>query len=189
MKTTATIFLSVTLTVMLFTSCKYHCDGYDTSNKAALPFRIGDSIQYQSDKLDTIVLYVNDFYAEGSSSYISMPVMDYECSAEAYYTTTTDESTGISIKQVSGQNMNKNITIFCDNDIYDYYSKEKDFERTFLDSLKIGETMYEHVNAFKDLSGKKRISSFEKASYLGVVRFYDSQTKLTWTQINDPKID
>lgn len=189
MKTYVNRLPLIVIMALLITSCKYHCDGYDTSRRESMPFRVGDSIRYESNKHDTIVLYINDFYAEGSSSYTSMPIMDYTCPKEAYYTTTTDEKFGICIKEVHGQDMNKRIAIFCDNDTYDFYEKNREFESTYFESLEIAETMYEHVTSVKDTSGKRRISSYDEALFYGVIRFYDSETGLTWMQIIDEKKD
>jgi hypothetical protein len=41
----------------------------------------------------------------------------------------------------------------------------------------------DYVITVNDLSGKRRISSFVKAPYRGIVEFHDKQTGLTWTQM------
>jgi len=173
--------------VLLTTSCGYNCEGYDLEYTEVLAFRLGDTIQYQSDNLDTIILVVEDFFATEPTHFKGL-VMCFECYEEAYYTTTKDEIYGISIKEIDllGSSYKEDI-IFCDNDIYEMKSEQKTYEVKSLDSLIIDNTTYKHVREVKDLSGERRISGFLKAPHCGIIRFYDSETKLTWTQIHNKK--
>lgn len=184
-------YLFICFVVLLVTSCKYHCDGYDTEQTAALAFRLGDTIQYQSNKLDTITLIVDDFYAEGASSHSAVMVMDYECPVNAYYTTITEEKYGISIKELDTQHSSRyeEQILFCNSDVYEIASWKKDNESENLDSLLVGNKIYRNVRVVKDLTGNRRISNFVKAPYHGIIKFYDSHKNLTWEQVKIVKKD
>lgn len=173
------------LLLLLITSCQYHCEGYNAEQTAALAFRMGDTILYKSNKSDTIALFVNNFYAEEASSHSSVMVMDYECPKNAYYTTITDETHGISIKETDtqGSSNSSELIIFCNNDVYEIASWKNDYDIKNSDSIIVNNNIYKNVREIKDLTGNRRISNFVKAPNYGIIKFYDSKEGLTWEQI------
>jgi hypothetical protein len=77
-------FFYILMLNMIFASCTYHCPGYDTNDKYQIPFRLGDSAVYVSNLNDTVIFDVDDFYAEGPSSFKGL-YMNVWCNPKCYY--------------------------------------------------------------------------------------------------------
>ena len=165
---------------VLFASCEYHCPGYDTTNKERIPYRLGDSVVYVSNLNDTLILDVDDFYAEGPSSFTSFPVMDVFCNPECYYKMLSRSDPQITIKETQTVNMS---ICFCEDTPYEQvvFHRPPSYVNSYFEyEIFVDDDYIIRVN---DLSNKRRINSFIKAPYRGIIEFHDKQTGLVWTQI------
>lgn len=164
---------------MIFVSCTYHCPGYDINDKNRIPFRLGDSVVYVSNLSDTLIFDVNDFYANEAGSFKGFLIMDVDCSGECYYKMSSSYPLQMTIKETHTWSME---ICFGENGTYEQvvfhlpsgYISSLGYE-TFVDS--------DYIIRVNDLSGNRRINSFVKAPYRGIIEFHDKQTGLTWTQI------
>ena len=162
----------------IFASCTYHCPGYDISQKQMIPFRLGDSVVYVSNLNDTLIFDVDDFFAEGPSSFKGL-AMDVDCSPKCYYKMISRSNLQLTIKETETWSME---ICFGENGTYKQvvfhlpsgYVSSLEYE-TFVDS--------DYIIRVNDLSGNRRINSFVKALFRGIIEFHDKQTGLIWTQI------
>jgi len=122
--------------------------------------------------------------------------MDYECRTKAFYTTAMDDRFRLSVKEISesyyysfmagGELANE--IYFCETDVYCFKTRsDTDLEMLNFDELEIDGYTYKSVTQVNDLSGKRRITSFIKVAYFGIIQFYDSESELTWTQLRGIK--
>jgi hypothetical protein len=170
---------SAVLSVLCLTSCiTAKCPGYDLNDFRQISFRKGDTLTYVSNQLDTIHLIVNDFYSKGYYEFSSYP--DYECDYDTYYQTNIEND--ISIKEHVTYGMSVK---FCNDNEYKItsgnYIKKNDYE------MEVSDTVFDGISCkkylVKDLSFNRRINTFVKVDFCGIVEFYDKVTSLTWTQI------
>jgi len=169
----------IIILITIFASCTYHCPGYDISQKQMIPFRLCDSVVYVSNLNDTLLFVVDDFYAEGPSSFRSGPVMDVDCRPECYYKMASISNLPMIIKETDTWSME---ICFGEGGTYKQvvfhlpsgYISSLGYE-SFVDS--------DYIIRVNDLSGNRRINSFVKAPFRGIIEFHDKQTGLTWTQI------
>ena len=176
-------FFYIIMLNMVFVSCKYHCPGYDINNKNRIPFRFGDCVVYVSNLNDTLRFVVDDFYADEPSSFTTgFPVMDIVCRSECYYKMISKSNLQMTIKETDTQTWSMEICFGGDNPYKDvvfnkppYYENSSSEYNVFIDA--------NEVITVNDLSRKRRIDSFIKAPYRGIIEFHDNQTDLTWTQI------
>ena len=168
---------SALLPVLCLTSCiTAKCPGYDLNDFRLISFRYGDTLIYISNQLDTIHLIVNDFYSKGYYEFSSYP--DYECDLDTYYK--TDIKDDISIKEHITYGMSVQ---FCSDNEYKitsgYYTKKGDYE------MEVSDTVFNDISGkkylVKDLSFKRRINTFVKVDFCGIIEFHDKVTGLTWT--------
>jgi hypothetical protein len=165
---------------MIFASCTYHCPGYDINDKNQIPFRLGDSVMYVSNLNDTAIFDVDDFYAEGPNSWKGF-AMDVDCRPECYYHMTSGSNLQLTIKERQTWSMeirfgedrpySQVVYHLPSGNVNSHYEFE-----TFVNKP-------DYVTTVNDLSGKRRVSSFVKAPFRGIIEFKDKQTGLTWTQI------
>ena len=166
--------------IIIFVSCEYHCPGFDINDKSMIPFRLGDSVVYVSNLNDTVKFDVDDFYAEGPSSFKDFFVMDYACNPECYYQMISSSNLHMTIKETYTYCM-----VIC-------FGKDKPYTQIvfhrppkYVDSYSEHEVFVnsDYVITVNDLSGQRRIDSFTKAPYHGIIEFHDKQTDLTWTKM------
>ena len=165
---------------IIFVSCEYHCPGYDINEKYMIPFRLGDSVVYVSNLNDTVIFYVDDFFAEGPSSFKGFFVMDYSCDPECYYQMISSSILLMTIKETDTYCM-----AICFGNDKPYTQVVFHRPPKYIDSYSEHEVFVnsDYVITVNDLSGKRRIDSFIKAPYNGIIEFHDKQTDLTWKQI------
>jgi hypothetical protein len=165
--------------VLCLTACiTAKCPGYDLNDFRLISFRLGDTLIYVSDQLDTILLVVNDFYSKGYYEFSSYP--DYECDLDTYYKTDTKRDMAIKEHITYGMSIQ-----FCND--YEYqitfgnYIKKGDYE------MEVSDTTLNDLSCrkyfVKDLSFKRRINSFVKVDFCGIIEFHDKITDLTWRQV------
>jgi len=169
---------SALLSVLCLTSCvTAKCPGYDLNDFRLISFRQGDTLTYVSNQLDTIHLIVKDFYSKGYYEFSSYP--DYECDLDTYYQTNIEND--ISIKEHITYGMSVQ---FCNDDEYKItsgnYTKKDDYE------MEVSDTVFNNISCkkylVKDLSSNRRITTFVKMDFCGVIEFQDKVTGLTWIQ-------
>jgi hypothetical protein len=170
---------SALLSVLCLTSCiTAKCPGYELNDFRVISFRYGDTLTYVSNQLDTIHLIVNDFHCKGSYEFSSYP--DYECDFDTYYQ--TDIKNDISIKEHITYGMSVQ---FCKDNEYKInsgnYIKKGDYEMEVLDTVFNGISCQKYF--VKDLSFNRRINTFVKVDFCGIIEFHDKVTGLTWVQI------
>lgn len=170
---------SVLFSTLCLTSCiTASCPGYDLNDFRLISFRQGDTLTYVSNQLDTILLIVNDFHSKGPYKFSSYP--DYECDLDTYYQTNIKDD--ISIKEHITYGMSVQ---FCNDNEYKItsgnYIKKDDFE------MEVQDTVFNNISGkkylVKDLSDRRRINTFIKVDFCGVVEFHDKVTGLAWKQL------
>ncbi|MDR1543944.1 MAG: hypothetical protein LBS50_05970 [Prevotellaceae bacterium] len=170
---------SALLSSLCLTSCiTAKCPGYDLNDFQLISFRLGDTLTYVSNQLDTIHLIVTDFYSKGYYEFSSYP--DYECDLDIYYR--TDIKDDISIKEHITYGMSVQ---FCNDNEYKItsgnYTKKDDCK------MEVSDTVVNDISCkkylVKDLSFNRRINIFVKVDFCGITEFQDKVTGLTWVQI------
>jgi hypothetical protein len=135
-------------------------------------------LTYVSNQLDTIHLIVNNFYSKGYYEFSSYP--DYECDLDTYYQTGIKDDISIKEHITCGMSVQ-----FCNDSEYRItsgnYTKKDDYE------MEVSDTIFNDISGkkyfVKDLSNKRRINTFVKVDFCGIIEFYDKVTGLTWRQI------
>ena len=175
---------SVALSILWLTSCiRAKCPGYDLNDFQLISFRKGDTLTYISNQLDTIHLIVNDFYSKGYYEFLTYP--DYKCDYDTYYQTNIEAD--ISIKEHITFGMKVK---FCNYNAYwiasGNYMKKDDYE------MEISDTVFNNIALkkyfVKDLSFNRRINTFVKVDFCGIIEFQDKVTGLTWRQVRSEKM-
>jgi hypothetical protein len=170
---------SALLAILYLVSCiTAKCPGYDLNDFRLISFRYGDTLTYISNQLDTIHLVVNDFYSKGKYEFSSYP--DYECDLDTYYQ--TEFKGDISIKEHITYGMSVQ---FCNDNEYKItsgnYTKKDDYK------MEVSDTVFNGISGKKyfvsDLSLNRRINTFVKVDFCGIIEFQDKITGLTWKQI------
>lgn len=170
---------SALFSILCLTSCiTAKCPGYDLNDFRLISFRQGDTLTYISNQLDTIDFIVNDFYSKGYYEFSSYP--DYECDLDTYYQ--TDIKNDISIKEHITYGMSVQ---FCNDNEYKItssnYTKENDYK------IEVSDTVFNDMSCkkyfVKDMSFNRRIVTFIKMDFCGIIKFYDKVTGLTWIRI------
>jgi hypothetical protein len=165
---------------MIFASCgEYQCPGYDINYKSKIPFRLGDSVVYVSNLNDTVVFDVDDFYAEGPTT-LKKSFARQGCSPKCYYQMTSRSNLQMAIKETDTWSLE---VCFGENKPYTQvvFHRPPRYENSHFEYEVFVNADY--VITVNDLSGERRINSFIKAPFLGIIEFHDRQTGLTWTQI------
>jgi hypothetical protein len=175
MKTKSFKYLIIAVLSVILNSCKQNYCQFDLSDKGFISFRLNDTVYYNSNTNDTLILVIIDFCTEDE-------VSGYHCYAGASYA--TNECNGISIKES---------TIFLDSLVtfgkdkgYDLLSSQEiknDFRQHFSENKQINGVTYSGVLEVEDLSGNRRIDRFTKVNYHGIIELHDKITDLTWHQI------
>jgi hypothetical protein len=167
-------------------SCKYYCPDFDINDKSIISYRNGDSITYISNLNDTIKLEVIDFYAESDNYFRGFLIMDYVCAPPgAYYLTSTDKVVNIFFQeQVVGYDLKVS---FGDDALFNLpffdngREKPNGMSLVFIEEISINEDLYQNAWLVADLSKRRRIDQFVKATSYGIIKFHDKTTDLTWT--------
>ena len=172
-------FICIVMLNMIFVSCTYHCPGYDINDKNQIPFRLGDTVVYVSNLNDTVIFDVDDFYAEGNSSFKSFPVMDVFCDPECYYKMTSRSNLKMTIKETETRMME-----ICFGEDKPYEQVVSHIQPKYVSSYSKYEVYSNNdfIITVNDLSGERNIDSFIKAPFRGIIEFHDKQAGLTWTQ-------
>ena len=180
-------FYIVTLNIIVIglVSCKYQCPGYDLDDKSSISFRLDDSVVYVSNKNDTLIFVVSDFFAEGPNSWRGL-AMDIDCSPKCYYKMTALSNSQMTINETETWKMDIS---FCDDKPYDNVIfirsnvVNKDFDYEIIGNYQTDTITFYGVIKVNDLSGQRRIDNFMKAVNHGIIDFHDKRTDLIWTQI------
>ena len=124
---------------------------------------------------------MDDFYAEGPSSFTVRGLWEGHCSPKCYYQMVSISNLQMTIKETD----NSPSIDIC-------FGKDNPYQRVvsyrpphYINSSFEYEVFVntDYVITVNDLSGKRRINSFIKTPYHGITEFHDKQTGLTWTQI------